>query len=67
MQLREWSSCLSSAGRPLGYFTNARKTWLVVKQEHLEHALDIFAGTGIQITSTGRPYLGVGLGQICPA
>jgi len=63
LQLRKWWSCLSSSGHHLGYFTNARKTWLVVKQEHLEHAQDIFAGTGIQITSTGRPYLGAALGS----
>ena len=54
-QLREWWSCLESAGCHLGYFTNAKKTWLVVKQEHLDSARKIFAGTGIQVTSTGRP------------
>jgi len=39
------------------------KRQLVVKQEHLEHAQDIFADTGIQITSTGRPYLGAAFGS----
>ena len=29
----------------------------------MEHAQDIFAGTDIQITSTGRPYLGAALGS----
>ena len=33
LQLWEWWSCLSSAGCHVGYFTNAKKTWLVVKQE----------------------------------
>ena len=63
LQLREWWSCLESAGRHLGYFTNAKKTWLVVKQEHLDSARQTFAGTGIQVTSTGRPYLGAALGS----
>jgi len=46
---------LSSADRQLYH---CKEDWLVVKQEHLEHAQDIFAGTGIQITSTGGPHLG---------
>jgi len=54
-QLRQWWNCLSSTGCHLGYFTNARNTWLVVKNEHLEHNQDIFAGT------TCHPYLGAAL------
>jgi len=38
LQLQQWWNCLSSSGHHLGYFTNARKTWLVVKNKHLEHA-----------------------------
>ena len=37
--------------------------WLVVKQEHLDSARKTFAGTGIQVTLTGRPYLGAALGS----
>ena len=63
LQLRDWWSELLSFGHHFGYHVNAAKTWLVVKQEHLVHAQRIFNGTGIQITSAGRPYLGAPLGS----
>ena len=47
-----------------GYFLNAGKSWLVVKQEHLSKAEKLFADLGVQITSAGRPYLGGAIG--CP-
>jgi len=62
--LRQWWNYLSSTGRHFGYFTNTKKTWLVVKEEHFERAQDTFVGIGIQITSTGRPYLGAPLGSV---
>jgi len=40
--LWQWWDHFSSGGRRhLGYFTNAKKTWLVVKEEHLWHAQDV--------------------------
>ena len=47
-------------GRPFGYNVNATKSWLVVK----ESAQHVFAGTGVQTTSVGHPYLGAALGSI---
>ena len=35
------------------------KTWLVVKPQHLEEATQAFHGTGVQLTTEGRPYLGI--------
>ncbi len=35
------------------------KTWLITKEKHLSSATTLFANTGVQITSEGRPYLGV--------
>ena len=61
LQLKDWWSALLSFGHHFGYHVNAAKTWLVVKQEHLVSAQRIFNGTGIQITSAGRPYLGAPL------
>ena len=63
LQLRDWWFELLSFGHHFGYHVNAAKTWLVVKQEHLVPAQRIFNGTGIQITSAGRPYLGAPLGS----
>jgi len=61
LQLRQWWDDLSSAGHHMDYFTNAKKTWLVVTKEHLAHVQGIFGGTGIEVTSESRPYLGAAL------
>lgn len=39
------------------------KTWLVTKDSHLQNAVKIFAGSGVNITPNGRPYLGAALGS----
>ena len=69
--LRIWWDKLLEIGPPLGYFPNASKTWLVVKQEYLQDAKDIFGDTKIRITmegpedddpKNGQRYLGSALG-----
>ena len=62
LQLKDWWSGLLSFGRH-DYYVNAAKTWLVVKEEYLASAQRIFNGSGIQITSAGRPYLGAAIGS----
>ena len=42
------------------YFTNAVKTILIVKPEHLTRAQQFFADTNIQITARGQRHLGSG-------
>ena len=46
-----------------GYFPNPSKTWLVTKEGCHTFGISIFAGTGVNITSEGRPYLGVAVGS----
>ena len=46
-----------------GYFPNAKKTWLVVKGQFLEHARHLFSNTCVNITAEGRPYLGAAIGS----
>ena len=60
--LKEWWDGLLLCGPGLGYFPNAKKTWLVVKPQHLEEAKRIFDGTGVQITKEGQHYLGAAIG-----
>ena len=60
--VRQWWQSLCYLGPLYGYHPNASKTWLVVKPQHLAVACKIFAGTGVQITDTGRPYLGAAIG-----
>ena len=43
-------------GSKFGYFTNTNKTWLLTKIDHYSKAVTAFAGTGVKITTEGRPY-----------
>jgi len=54
-----WWDKLCSFSGSFGYNVNAVKCWLVVKEGLLQRANHVFTGTGVQVTSTGRPYLGV--------
>ena len=59
----KWWDELMAAGPALGYYTNAKKCWFVVKSEKVKEANDVSAGTGINITTEGRKHLGAALGQ----
>ena len=49
----------TSGERPLlGYYPNPDKSWLVVKQQLFDKATEQFNGTGVNITTEGRKYLG---------
>ena len=61
--LRSWWDRLTTEGPSYGYFANPSKTWLVTKDSHLQNAAKIFAGSGVNITPNGRPYLGAALGS----
>ena len=62
-QIRGWWDRLVKLGPRYGYYPNAEKTWLVTKEEHLQMASDVFKGTGVKVTSHGRPYLGAPIGN----
>ena len=63
--LRDWWDKLQELGPQFGYFVNAAKTWLVTKSHLLQEAEAGFSGSGIRITSEGRPYLGAAIGSEC--
>ena len=54
IDIRKWWDELLAAGPALGYYPNAKK---------FKEANDVFAGTGINITTEGRKHLGAALGQ----
>ena len=56
--LREWWSRVVEHGPKFGYFPKASKSWLVVKEDMLLQAEELFRDTGINITTEGRKYLG---------
>ena len=60
--LKTWWDEMTKKGPEYGYFPNAAKTWLVVKEEKLEEAHSIFRGTNVSITSDGRKLLGAAIG-----
>ncbi len=62
-QVRQWWGDIVKYGPGFGYFANAAKTWLITKEDHHQAAIDAFAGTDVQVTSTGRPYIGAPIGS----
>ena len=44
------------------YSVNPSKTWLVVKESHLNSAKELFKDTGVQVTTEGKVYLGSFIG-----
>ena len=60
--LREWWDEISRSGPSYGYFANAPKTWLVVKEEFQSIATTIFGNTHVKITCEGRPHLDAPIG-----
>lgn len=49
-------------GPKYGYHQQEKKTWLIVKPQHLQLATQIFSDTDINITSDGRKHLGAAVG-----
>ena len=62
-EVKQWWNELREAGPPLGYYPNSKKCWLVVNQEKEGRAKEMFAGTGINITTEGSKHLGAALGS----
>ena len=62
-KLRGWWDELSNHGPLYGYYPNARKTHLIVKEEHEVSAKEIFDGTGVLITAEGERHLGAAIGS----
>ncbi|CAB3991272.1 Hypothetical predicted protein [Paramuricea clavata] len=56
--LRVWWQRLTILGPEFGYFPNASKTTMVVKEEFFDQAKDLFKETGIKITTDGHKILG---------
>ena len=54
VNLREWWGCLTNIGPDYGYFPNASKTWLIVKEGYKNEAASLFEGTQVAITEEGN-------------
>ena len=62
LALRTWWDHLVTYGPMYGYFPNAVKTSLVVKEPVYSAAVGCFEGTGVIITSVGKRHLGAAIG-----
>ena len=60
--VKQWWDTLAEKGPKYGYFVNPSKTWLAVKECHLDSAKEIFKDSGVQITTDGKVYLGSFIG-----
>ena len=61
--LRKMWTFIESEGSKYGYYQEATKSWLIVKEEILEEARRIFADTNVQIRSEGQKHLGAVIGS----
>ena len=55
--LRRWRNVLTEIGPKFGYYSEATKTWLVVKPCASEKVESVFFGSKIKITMKVRRYL----------
>ena len=63
LEMRKWWDTLCQNGPSYGYFPLPSKTILIVKIEHRELAQDIFAGSGVSITTEGERHMGAVIGS----
>ena len=63
VEMRKWWDTLCQDGPEYGYFPLPRKTILIVKPEEKEKAIEIFSGTGVQITTDGERHMGAVIGS----
>ena len=61
--LREWWDHLTTIGPAYGYFPNALKTSLIVKEGYKDEAVAIFERTQVVVTEEGKKYLGSAIGK----
>ena len=57
-----WWDRLLEIGPDYGYYPNASKTWLIVKEHKHSEAVPVFEGTEIVITTVGKRHLGAAIG-----
>ena len=55
---------MQNSGPSYGYYANPAKTWLIVKEDHLQSAKMTFTSTGVNITTHGKRHLSAALGSM---
>ena len=62
-QMKTWWDTLCLKGPMYGYYPLASKTILIVKDDQLEKAQEIFGHTGVKITTEGERHMGAAIGS----
>ena len=60
--IRQWWDHLVQICPEYGYYPNAPKTWLIVKEESFSQAIQVFQDSGVSITKEGKRHLGAAVG-----
>lgn len=61
--LRTWWDSIQKRGPEVGYYSNAEKSWLIVKEKKFLRAESMFRGMGIIISLEGKTHFGAPLGN----
>lgn len=61
--IKIWWNNMTNIGPKYGYFPNASKTWLILKDEYLEEAEQLSQGTGAKIFCDRKNHLGSAIGS----
>ena len=56
-ELKTWCDMVITHGPYIRYFVNEIKSWLIIKEEHLDRAKELFSNSNIQITTDGHRHL----------
>ena len=59
---RAWWDCIIEPGPDYGYYPNASKTWLIVKEDKVREATAHFQGTGVSVNVEGKRHLRAAIG-----
>ena len=63
IQLKNWWKTLCILGPKFGYYPEASKSWLLVKEKVKQRAFTVFKDTAIKITTEGQCHLGAVIGS----
>ena len=61
--LKKWWSLLEEEGKIFGYNINAKKSYLIIKEQYKDKAKGIFEDTNIKISTEGHRHLGSVIGS----
>ena len=62
-EIRAYWDILQQQGPLFGYFPKPSKSYLIVKEQHYNKAVDVFMGSKVKVTSEGKRHLGALIGN----